>query len=113
MVRAIEALNPASDLKSFVNAMEGKPPPLGALLRQVQNDIRATARVDAAGSTDRLQSGHAAALTLLLRDAVLKRDWSRAAGAHTQYDSPRASRTHLPCLAQRSRLQAWWPVRQP
>jgi hypothetical protein len=79
-----------------VNAMEGKPPPLGALLRQVQNDIRATARVDAAGSTDRLQSGHAAALTLLLRDAVLKRDWSRAAGAHTQYDPPRARRSHLP-----------------
>jgi hypothetical protein len=57
------------------------PPLLGNLLRRVQDDVSSTARVDAAGHTDRVYASHAQALTHLLRDAVLKRDWSRAAGA--------------------------------
>ena len=57
------------------------PPLLGTLLRRVQDDVNSTARVDAAGHTDRVYASHAQALTHLLRDAVIKRDWSRAAGA--------------------------------
>jgi hypothetical protein len=57
------------------------PPPLGSFLRHATSDARTSARVDAAGPTERVHTSHAAALTLLLRDAVLKRDWSRAAGA--------------------------------
>ncbi len=63
-----------------VLTMADRPPPLGSLLQRVMADSRASARVDAAGSSEWLRFGHAQALTLLLRDAVLTRDWPRAAG---------------------------------
>ena len=68
---------------SHLPSMADPPPPplLGPLLQRVLADNRGMARVDAAGHTDRLQASHAQALAHLLRDAVLKRDWSRAAGA--------------------------------
>lgn len=64
--------------------------PLGKLLQRVTTDsLRTSQSVDAVGTSERMRYQHAEALLQLLRNAVLARDWPRAAGA----SPPRAPRT--------------------
>ena len=63
--------------------------PLGKLLQRMTTDtLRTSQSVDAVGTSERMRYQHAEALLQLLRNAVLARDWPRAAGA----SPPRAPR---------------------